>query len=154
MTTVAWDGKTLAADTLITDNWGLREFRSKIVRGKGWVAGCAGETHQIAKWRKAVEDLRFDQVIELGVPDWHKDDNDPAILITDGNGSYRSVGGIFMQNNRPYWAVGSGRDFALAAMCCHVNAEGAVRVAMEFNNGTGGDVETVTLTGSEVDRPS
>jgi hypothetical protein len=154
MTTVAWDGKTLAADTLAIDSWGLKDRSDKIIRGNGWIAGGAGERHQILKWKRAAEDLTFHEVLALGVPDWHKDDNDPAILITDGDGSYRAMGGIFVRNTRPYYAIGSGRDFALAAMCCHVDAAGAVRVAMEFDNGTGGDIETATLTGSEVDRPS
>ena len=40
MTTVAWDGKTLAADTLATDPWGLKDYRNKIIRGRNWIAGC------------------------------------------------------------------------------------------------------------------
>lgn len=145
MTTVAWDGETMAADTLAVDNWGLKDRSSKIMRGNGWLAGGAGERHQIEKWRRAAKDLTFEQLLELGVPDWHKDDNDPSILITNGDGSYRSVGGIFMRNSLPYYAIGSGRDYALAAMCCKVDAEGAVRVAMNFDSHTGGDIETAVL---------
>ena len=84
MTTVAWDGKTLAADTLATDPWGLKDYRNKIIRGRNWIAGCAGETHQIVKWERLVRHDDFTTVLEKGVPDWHKDDNDPAILLIDG----------------------------------------------------------------------
>lgn len=141
MTTVAWDGKTLAADTLATDPWGLKDYGTKIIHGNGWIGGCAGQRHEIAKWKKVALHLSFEEVLELGVPDWHKDDNDPSILITNGNGSYRATGGVFMKNQRGFWAIGSGRDFALAALYCGKTAKEAVEVAMHFDSGTGGEVE-------------
>ena len=141
MTTIAWDGKTLAADTLATDPWGLKDYGTKIIYGNGWIGGCAGQRHEIAKWKKVALSLSFEEVLELGVPDWHKDDNDPAILITNGKGSYRATGGVFMKNQREFWAIGSGRDFALAALYCGKTAREAVEVAMAFDNGTGGEVE-------------
>ena len=42
-------------------------------------------------------------------------------------------------------AVGSGRDFALAAMHLGKSAEEAVLVAAEFDPGTGNGVDTLTL---------
>lgn len=145
MTTVAWDGKMMAADTLSVDGWGLKETRSKIFKGECWIAGCAGDVGQIERWRRAASGLSFQAVINMGVPNWHKDDNDPSILITNGYESYRAVGGVFLINDRPQFAIGSGRDFALAAMHLGFNAQTAVEVAMQFDNNTGGEITVLSL---------
>jgi ATP-dependent protease HslVU (ClpYQ) peptidase subunit len=46
----------------------------------------------------------------------------------------------------PQTAIGTGRDYALAAMHCGSTAAEAVAIAALFDPGTGGGVDTVTLT--------
>ena len=51
MTTVAFDGRTMAADTLATDAWGMKEtVRDKILRGPDFLAGSAGQNGAIKRW--------------------------------------------------------------------------------------------------------
>lgn len=146
MTTIAWDGQIMAADTLAVDNWGLKEYCSKIFTGKDFVMGGAGSRHQILKWWRQIEEKDLEFVLQFGYPDFHKDDNDPAILLVDEKGNlWRHVGGLFLQHDRGYHAIGSGRDFALAAMHCERDARKAVEIAKIFDNNTGGDVQTVQV---------
>jgi len=45
MTTIAYDGSYMAADTLATDMWGAKEFvKDKIWVGDKVLLGCAGST--------------------------------------------------------------------------------------------------------------
>jgi len=45
----------------------------------------------------------------------------------------------------PYFAVGSGQQFATAAMYMGATAEEAVKVAMALDPNTGGDIQTLKL---------
>ena len=146
MTTVAFDGRTMAADTLATDAWGMKERDDdKILRGQGFLVGTAGQYGDIKRWWAQVCQLDLAHVLEYGYPDFDTDRNDPAIMLTDGRHIWRHVTGGFFRVSRGFHAVGSGRDYALAAMYLGKSAAEAVRIAMEFDNGTGGEVLTATL---------
>jgi len=142
VTTIAFDGTILAADTLATDAWGLKLYVSKILIGKSFVAGVAGSHAKLAKWFNSAKDK--DDILDYGYPDYQKEENDPGIIlvIKDDVGAiaYQHVEGIFIPCSRPYHAVGSGRDYALGAMCCGKDAIEAVEVAMQFDNNTGGTI--------------
>lgn len=86
--------------------------------------------------------VTVDELLLDGYPDYDKEKNDPSILLVDrATGKvYRHVASLFMPCSRAYHAVGSGRDFALAAMACGRSAHEAVDIAMAFDNGTGGKV--------------
>jgi ATP-dependent HslUV protease subunit HslV len=45
----------------------------------------------------------------------------------------------------PFYAIGSGREIAIGAMAAGATAEGAVRIACEWDGGTGGEVHVVRL---------
>lgn len=45
----------------------------------------------------------------------------------------------------PFYAVGSGNHFAIAAMACGKTAPEAVRLAARFDSGTGGRVQSMRL---------
>lgn len=147
MTTVAFDGRTMAADTLATDNWGLKErVDDKILRGPDYLAGTAGNNGAIKRWWAQVCQLDLEHVLAYGYPDFDADRNDPAIVLADAAGNiWRHITGGFFKVSRGFHAVGSGRDYALAAMHLGKTAAEAVRLAMEFDNGTGGDVLEATL---------
>lgn len=147
MTTIAFDGKTIAADTLHEDNYGLFDHASKLYFGKDFVAGGAGMQHHMIKWWRQVKSMTFDEVMEHGYPDYEKGEVDPAILLVQlgTSQSFKHAGGFFVPVGRGFHAVGSGRDFALAAMFLGKTAKEAVILAAEFDNGTGGLVEAVDV---------
>lgn len=145
MTTVAFDGQTMAADTLAVDNWGLKEKTlEKIWANKYLLIGGAGESGQIQTWLAGLDQLEtdLDDLIEAGYKPYAKESNDPALLVVCRMTGriYRHVGGRFLRSHYPQFAIGSGRDFALAAMHLGKSAREAVEVAMTFDNNTGGDV--------------
>ena len=145
MTTIAFDGKTIAADTLHEDNYGLFDHASKLYFGENFVVGGAGMQHHMLKWWKQAKSMTFDEVMDHGYPDYEKAENDPAILLVQLGTSqaFKHAGGFFVPVGRSFHAVGSGRDFALAAMFLGKTAKEAVMLAAEFDNGTGGIVEAV-----------
>ena len=148
MTTIAFDGSTIAADMLAVDNWGLKDNVSKLLRGNDFIAGGAGERSKILHWWSSVEKMSFEEVLRFGFPDYDAEKNDPAIVIAYKNGgAYKHAGGLFVPCSRPFHAVGSGRDYALAAMHLGRSAKEAVEVAMVFDNNTGGHIETMNVTG-------
>lgn len=144
MTTVAFDGTFMSADSLATDPWGFKEVHiDKLVVLNSVALGCAGEAGQIRRWTRTLDrSVTMDELLRDGYPDYDKEKNDPSILLVDrATGKvYRHVASLFMPCSRAYHAVGSGRDFALAAMACGKTAREAVEIAMSFDNGTGGKV--------------
>ncbi len=151
MTTVAFDGTFMAADSMATDTWGLKEFHiDKLVVLNNVALGCAGEAGQIRRWTRMLNrNVTVDELLLDGYPDYDKEKNDPSIILVDrGTGRlYRHVASLFMPCSRAFHAVGSGRDFALAAMACGKTAREAVEIAMSFDNGTGGEIYTERVHG-------
>lgn len=144
MTTVAFDGVTMAADTLATDVWGGKEKTlDKIWQNKYLLIGCAGESGQMSRWLMNLTiDTDIDDLIQSGYAPYNKDSNDPHLMVVDrlSLGIYRHHGGAFMRSHHKFFAIGSGRDYALAAMHLGKNSREAVEVAIHFDNNTGGEV--------------
>lgn len=144
MTTVAFDGETMAADTLATDAWGMKEITlEKIWQNKWLLIGCAGEFGQIARWLVHLDiETDIDDLIRDGYPPYSKESNDPALMVVDRltRRIYRHAGGSFKATHYQYFAIGSGRDFAMAAMHLGKSAREAVAVAAHFDNNTGGEI--------------
>lgn len=151
MTTVAFDGTFMAADSLATDPWGFKEFHSdKFLVLNNVALGCAGEAGQIRRWTRMLDrNVTVDELLLDGYPDYDKEKNDPSIILVDRETGrlYRHVASLFMPCSRAFHAVGSGRDFALAAMACGKTAREAVEIAMSFDNGTGGEIYTERVYG-------
>jgi len=142
MTTVAFDGKTMAADSLATDAWGLKELiDDKIMRGPDFLCGADGECGAILQWWAQVCQLDLEHVLAYGYPSYDTERNDPSIMLADATGNiWRHLSGGFFKVSRGFHAVGSGRDYALASMLLGKTAAEAVAIAMEFDNGTGGEI--------------
>ena len=143
MTTIAYDGKILAADTLATDHWGLKNDVMKLFSGDGFMLGGAGSLAPILKWWQTAQTAP--DILTYGYPDFNKDDNDPTILLVIPGKIFTHSEGTFIEQSRKYHAIGSGRDFALTAMRLGATAVEAINIAMEFDNNTGGDIITRTL---------
>lgn len=134
MTTIAWDGRTLAADT--RSSWGgtptdgaVRKIFEAVHPQGRLLVGCSGiseECNAVWLWMTGqrkdepiVTDLRIMAVDESGF-----------VFVGSKPGYWAEVG------RRP-WALGSGTDYALGAMAAGADARNAVRIASTLDVGTG-----------------
>ncbi len=143
MTVIAWDGKTLAADKQSTAA-GYAYAVTKIHRvPSGIVAFSGNSTHAAA------------------LLNWFKGDMDPKCYPTeatydDGAGSVlvTNAGELFLYDSKiafpekiesKYFARGSGRDYALAALYLGKSAREAVQVACALDVYCGMGIDTLEL---------
>ena len=142
MTIIAWDGVQLAADKL-ADNGGVALNVTKIYRLKdGSLFGCTGILAfglQMKAWIEGgLKDFPAAQQTEA---DWA-----PCIVITPSKE-------ILMYERTPYpfkveqtyIAIGSGREFATAALHLGKNAVEAVEVAKTLCPTCGGGTDILVL---------
>lgn len=138
MTTIAFDGTTLAADTM-ANSAGMRRSVSKIFRlDDGRLFGAAGEYQNV-----------------LMALEWLNKGGERPTLTDDFTGLVIDLQGqCFRYENKLYQsliserttACGSGRDFAIAAMHLGKSAVEAVAIAGIFDVNTGRTVQNMTLT--------
>lgn len=147
MTTVAFDGKFLAADTM-GDNGGLRMPTHKIFRTEAFIIGGAGSYGDISNYFRLVKDMSLAEILAHGYPDWDAEKDSPGMIMVGRNNpflAYYLSGQSWAKIERRYHAIGSGRDFALAAMSLNLGAEEAVKLAISFDVYSGGEVEVVEV---------
>lgn len=147
MTTIAFDGKIMAADTLMVDNWGLKSRMHKIFRGPDYLVGGSGGAGEIVKWWNGISDLwAAEKVIAHGYPTYDAQNDNPNLFIATAKGIWEHSHGAFLPlPGAKFHAAGSGRDYALTAMRLGKSAYEAVELAMEFDNGTGGEIDVEEL---------
>ena len=143
MTTIAWDGKSLAADKRATIG-GLYRATTKIHRVGSFLIGYAGngaQSREMLAWARG-------GFRKQAFPDGQRNtENSIALLVIRPNGV------IQVYEHTPFaieyedkqFAIGSGRDYALVAMYLGKSAEDAVCIAAEFDPGTGNGVDVLTL---------
>jgi hypothetical protein len=146
VTVIAWDGKTLAADKQGTWN-GTKRRVTKIFRVGADLVAFSGEPQfglaMVQWWRDGGKPEQFPKHQS------DKDDWQPFLVIQKQRGRPR----ILRFERTPFpivleertYAMGSGSDFATAAMDCGRTAVGAVRVACKRDNGCGNGIDTLTL---------
>lgn len=147
MTTIAFDGRFLAADTM-GDNGGLRVPTHKIFRTEAFVIGGSGSYGDISKYWRLIKDMSLADVLAHGYPDWDDDGGGPGMILVGRNNpvlAYYLCGPSWVKIERRYHAIGSGRDFAIAAMSLNLDAEEAVKLAISFDVFSGGEVEVVEV---------
>lgn len=144
MTTIAWDGKTLAADRLRTVGntpMGATKlfrveapFYSGGLKG-GILFGACGDSWDCAAFRLWVEGGNPPTPKNLGV------------VAIDARGVcwYGGETLIFHEVELPYWACGSGADYALGAMAAGKPAREAVEIASGLDVHTGLGVDVLEL---------
>lgn len=134
MTTIAWDGTSLSSDSQSSL---FRTTVPKIHRlDKDRLFGSSG----------ALEDA-------LAVRDWlvnggdkpKVDDTFHAIVVERSSWYVLERSLIQMPYERRCFSVGSGRDFAMAAMMLGKSAAEAVALAIELDANSGGEVVTLSL---------
>jgi ATP-dependent protease HslVU (ClpYQ) peptidase subunit len=142
MTVIAWDGKTLAADKQCTSS-GYATAVTKIFRVNDGLVGFAGSpTHGMAllDWIKAGRNL-----------DTWPASRDPGstadILFINNEGKifeYSGTGGPYPEPcEESFIAMGSGRDYALAALYLGHGARRAVEVACALDVFCGKGIDTL-----------
>lgn len=144
MTTIAWDGRTLAADRQLTTN-GVRFTTTKAHRLKdGSLYGSCGQL-----------ELNIAVLAYLNgegeKPVMGKDDDFDGMLIKPDGSAWmlnKLLQPIAIES--PYYATGSGRDFALCAMRLGKTAREAVELASEQDIWTGMGVMTLEIEPSNI----
>lgn len=143
MTTIAWDGKTLAADKQATSG-GLAHSTTKIFAHSTGLYGITGHlAHGLAVLKWITE--------QFGDPKTYpvNPSNDEYGYVMRIN----NAGEIWCYEGYPipalmedkFFAIGSGREYATAAMHCGSSAVEAVQIASIYNPGTGMGIDSFTL---------
>jgi uncharacterized protein YoaH (UPF0181 family) len=145
MTVIAWDGKTLASDSMMTDDCGVTSV-TKIWRLKDGRlfggAGSAGYVALVRDWLMTGGNLktrpdcaRYEHAYFGGILIQHGE-----CLALDG---YLST----MKITAPHYAIGSGAAQVNALMASGMTSEQAVRTVIEkqLADGVGGAVQTLAL---------
>lgn len=140
MTTIAWDGRTLAADRQST--WGgtptkIRKiFRAEHADGRKLIYGCAGLSHECQSYTRWIDG-------EICKPEF----TDLTILSIDQKGRiwYANQTMMWARIMTKQWAIGSGCDYAMGAMAAGKTAADAVRIASNLDVSTGFGVDTLEL---------
>ena len=142
MTVIAWDGKTLAADKMACSaGYGYTVTKVHRLRDGG-IAAFAGDgdgAMALLAWLNAAQN-------PAAYPEAQKDNDTSALVI-------RPDGSVWSYGKTPYpqriecerYAMGHGRDFALAAMHCGKSAREAVDLACQLDVYCGNGVDTLEL---------
>lgn len=148
MTTIATDGKTIAADGLRTFGGEICGTAHKKIRvSDGCIFTFSGPTplfEPAVKWQVNGADPR-------AVPESKGEDNWWSILVLENDG----CGGLTMtryssltpypERFDPPFTMGAGAEFALGAMAHGASPEEAVRLTAKHFNHTGGEIQVINI---------
>lgn len=145
MTTIVYRDGILAADTLMTAGPRREGFCTKIARNdKGDLAAGAGSATEMTaflKWFLAGENL------DDGYPVEKESESSGVVFRADGRIDVYERGGV-LHMNAPFYALGSGGEFAMGALEMGADAVKAVSIAMVWDAATGGEIQTLTHDGA------
>lgn len=142
MTTIAWDGKTLAVDRMMIAG-GLKLTSRKLFACGTYAyaaSGSAAEAVEIAEWLRSGTDCArapsFEETSCYGI----------AIRRADASLFYLMGKKVqLVPSFDPFAACGSGQDLALAALALGKSAVQSVNFAARFNAFTGLGVDSVRI---------
>lgn len=147
MTVIVWDGRMMAADRMAT-NGGVKYSVAKLFRIDAdriaGVCGHLGHGLEVAAWLRAngpAADYPKNQ--EADGSDWC------TVLVAHRDGTlcrYESRA-VPIPVLDPVHALGSGSDYALAAMSCGKSAAEAVEIASRWSLDCGLGVDVLTFEG-------
>lgn len=143
MSVIAWDGKTLAADkrasvgTLICTTTKIFRIGEALVA----YAGSASFGEEMVAWFTAGAKPEQFPAGQRSDDDWS------GLLVIRRDRPIekyeRTPHAVRFEDNQ--FAIGCGRDFALAAMHLGKTAREAVEVAIHFDSGCGNGIDTLEL---------
>lgn len=138
MTTIAWDGRTLAGDRLVVQGTAVFGQARKVHRlPDGRLLGVAGPLAAfgaVMLWLRDGGDRP---------KDWPEQMEVIEVLPSGHVRSHEAMGVIAME--RGPQVLGSGGKFALAAMALGKTAEEAVRLAARLDTCTGSRIDVLAL---------
>lgn len=145
MTTIAFDGKTMACDTRVAGDH-IYNTDTKIYENDFAVIGVAGD---------AVSGVMLIDCQGILRPQPYDFDFEALVFVKDTGKVYKVAfyksWDCALSSVIPiadgFAAVGSGSPYALAAMECGYSAHGGVAVASKFDTNTGGKIITKQLLG-------
>jgi 20S proteasome alpha/beta subunit len=138
LTTIAWRDGVLAADTLVTSNSIRDGHQQKIHRVGPVLVGGVGYCGTYELFRTWVRGGMKGDSPYQGRDDGHGFLASRCAVLCFGGSGPRHVRG-------PFSAHGSGWEIAMGAMAMGANAEQAVRTAIEWDTGSGGEVTVLKL---------
>lgn len=143
MTTVAYANGVIAADKMASEGNSRVGTTTKIFKRKGYLIGFSGRADTSALLLRWFED----GAKEEEWPDPYAEDCDASMLVITPDGRVltyeRFPIPIRMENQ--FHAIGSGRDFALAAMHLGHGPEDAVKVACDLDTYSGNGIDVLCL---------
>ncbi len=147
MTTIAFDGQTLAADggIFLGDRIAGKNVKKIFeLKGGGMWAGFAGDD--------PVGKKRIEWLNDGADPDKFPkiDGQDCSLMLVSDSGSVSIVcAGVITDVDVPF-AIGSGAEFAIGAMCAGASAMEAVEIAARNDAFTCGAIEYVTVVSPKI----
>lgn len=137
MTTIVWDGKTLAADRQVNDGLSFDCYTTKIAvsKNRSLAGGMSGAFTSVTKFLKWVE---------AGAKGEFSFSNNDEGLLIHGTGKMELVTphGRREIEDVEFYAIGAGREYAIGAMAAGATAEQAVTIAMKYTRSSG-DINVV-----------
>lgn len=134
MTTIAYDGRSLAGDTQ-TSLFNDRYVKVRTL-SDGRLYGACGELQDMIAVRQWLEFSGDKPKVEDGFA---------CIVIAAGECLHYENKLVAMPVAHPHFAVGSGRDFAMAAMQLGKSAAEAITVAHALDIHTGAEVVEIAV---------
>lgn len=140
MTCVAWDGESLAADKRACAGSSISTV-TKIHRIGNKLVGYAGELVsgiQLVNW------IRDGGEFPMAIAQ----DGEPPVqilLIADGLITVYENSPVPLVFEDPFFAIGSGRDYAIAAMHCGRTAAEAVEIASQYDADCGNGIDVLVM---------
>lgn len=135
MTTIAWDGETLAVDSQMTDSYDAitgRRVQKLFKVGERWIA-LSGDMQD------CVLALRW---FQRGEPEGERPElNNFVGFVKAGRDCYRYEKKLARWKVENPAATGSGYQYALGAMASGKTAGEAIKIAARFDSSTGGIVQ-------------
>ena len=143
MTCIAWDGKTLASDKRASYGDMICTV-TKIFRVGELLVGGSGELPFVSAMVEWIRQGR--KISEFPAAQGSKEDWQPIIVIeADGTPSIYERTAFPVRYEQQFVAIGSGREFARAAMHLGKSAAEAVQCAIDLNTGCGNGIDTLDL---------
>lgn len=140
MTTIAYRDGVLAADSLITENGSRWGAATKIVREGRILAGASGSTALCQRFLAWVSGGRSGECPAM------KDGDEKATGVVFPGGRIvveYDTNARPIRLSAPFYASGSGREFAVGAMATGADAESAVRIAAKYDLFTNGRIHVL-----------
>lgn len=145
MTVIVWDGKTLAADRQCT-SCGHTFSVTKVFRvGADMLVGFAGNGSRLGVYREWLERgaVPSQYPVQIDNQSLHM-----LVILRDGRIHKYESSGYPIPVEESYHAMGSGRDYALAAVVLGFDSERAVAVASQLCEECGRGCDALTFADS------